>query len=99
MYFSDRITLVDVREHKDERADIVERERRKEVWADKRSAVRAEFYQAQTAGFKAEITFTVWQSDYDGQERIECGDDVYDVIRTYEKGRDRVEIVCQRGVR
>jgi SPP1 family predicted phage head-tail adaptor len=99
MYHSERITLVDIRERTDERGDIVEMKREREVWADKKSASRAEFYQAQTAGMKAEVTFTLWQSDYCDEERIIHTNTVYDVIRTYETGKDKVEIVCKRGVR
>jgi SPP1 family predicted phage head-tail adaptor len=99
MYFSERITLIDIRERSGDRGDIVELKRERDVWADKKSATRAEFYQAQTAGMKAETTFTIWQSDYHGEERVIHNGTIYDVIRTYETGKDKIEIVCKRGIR
>ncbi|MDD3921601.1 MAG: head-tail adaptor protein [Eubacteriales bacterium] len=108
MFYSDIITLIGITEGKNAAGEITEAETETEVYADCRSVTRSEFYAAQTAGIKAEIAFTVKAADYDDQQKIvyNCkgtgeseDDEVYDVIRTYQKDPDNIEIVCKRGVR
>ena len=108
MFYSEIITLIGVIEAKNAAAEIAETETETEVYADCRSITRSEFYAAQTAGIKAEIAFTVKAIDYEDQQKIvynrkgtgnSADDEIYDVIRTYQKDPDNIEIVCKRGVR
>ena len=108
MFFSDIITLIGIAESKNEAAEIAETKTETEVYADCRSVKRSEFYAAQTAGIKAEIAFTVKAEDYEDQQKIaynrkgtgnSADDEIYNVIRTYQKDPDNIEIVCKRGVR
>ena len=65
------------------------------VWAGRRSVKRDEFYQASQAGYKADAIFTVYAFEYHGEERVVCGDVLYDVVRTYQKSLDTIELTCQ----
>ena len=69
-----------------------------EVYANKKSVVRAEFYPAYAVGIEAKIVFEVRSEDYDGQKDIiyegkEYGKE-YEVIRAYQKGEGTVELTC-----
>jgi SPP1 family predicted phage head-tail adaptor len=97
--FASRITLIKVEEKKDRRGDIVELKTERRVWADIKTATRSEFYQAQTAGMKAEFAITMWAHEYHGEERIEHGREAYEVIRSFIAKNDYIELVCRRGVR
>ena len=60
------------------------------------SVTRAEFYTAAQAGMKADLTFTVYDFEYDNQQEIEYNQEVYLVVRTFQKQLDKRELVCTR---
>lgn len=65
------------------------------IWAGKRSVKRDEFYQATQAGYKANAIFVVYAFEYHGEEQVVCDDVLYDVVRTYQKSLDTIELTCQ----
>ena len=65
-----------------------------EVYANKKSVVRAEFYPAYAVGIEAKIAFEVRSEDYDGQKDILHDGKAYEVIRSYQKGEGTVELTC-----
>lgn len=67
-----------------------------EVWADRKSVTRAEYYQASQSGIKADIIFTIPAIDYEGQSVIECDGKLYDVVRTYQTELDHIDLTCTR---
>lgn len=98
-HFDDQITLVALT-HSIVDGFQVETATRTEVWADRKSVTRAEYYQATQSGIKADVVFTVNAIDYDGQSVIECGAETYDVVRTYQTEPDHIDLTCtRRGVR
>ena len=98
-HFDDRLTLVALT-HDIVGGFSVESQTRTEVWADRRSVTRAEYYQATQSGIKADIVFTVNAIDYSGQSLVECNGVAYDVVRTYQTETDHIDLTCsQRGVR
>ena len=64
------------------------------VWADKLSAKRSEHYAANAAGIRVDIVFSVNADDYDGQTEVEWNSTKYNVVRSYQAGRGRVELTC-----
>lgn len=64
------------------------------VWADKLSAKRAEHYAANAAGIRVDIVFSVNADDYAGQTEVEWNRTKYNVVRSYQTGRGRVELTC-----
>lgn len=99
MYFSDRIIL---RKVKNEIANGFSAEPKpeteKEVWADKRSVRRTEFYAADKVGRKVDAVFVVNAVDYDGETEIEWNKKKYDVVREYQPPNniDKIELTCAR---
>lgn len=65
-----------------------------EVYANKKSVVRAEFYPAYAVGIEAKIAFEVRSEDYDGQKDILHEGKAYEVIRSFQKGEGTVELTC-----
>ena len=65
------------------------------VWAGRRSATRNEFYQASQAGYKADVIFTIYSFEYGGEEQVVFNNVVYDIVRTYQKTPDILELTCQ----
>lgn len=67
------------------------------VYADIRSVKRTEFYAAQAAGVRADITFIVNGDEYGGQMFVVYGGVTYKVSRSYQPpGTSRVELTCTR---
>lgn len=96
MYFSDRIKLRSVAVTYDSAGFAIETPTTVEVWADKRSVARTEFYAAHKADMRVDMMFVVQASDYSEQREIEHGGVVYDVIRTYQTGSETIELTCAR---
>lgn len=66
------------------------------IWAGKRSVNRSEFYQATQAGYKADVIFSVYAFEYNGEEQVVFNDVVYDVVRTYQATLDIIELTCTK---
>ncbi len=64
------------------------------VWADKLSAKRSEHYAANAAGIRVDIVFSVNADDYTGQTEVEWNSTKYNVVRSFQAGRGRVELTC-----
>ena len=57
-----------------------------------------EFYEAHASGYKPEIMLEMSSFSYNMQEYILFNNVVYKVIRTYQKGLDKIELTLQREV-
>lgn len=73
--------------------------RRTEVFAEKKSIKQSEFYQAAANGFKPELTFVIWNREYNLESKLEhTGKDgiprEYNIIRTYDKSNEEIELIC-----
>ena len=69
-----------------------------EVWADRKSVSRQEFYQAQQAGVRADVVFVVNALDYAEQSIVRVGGVYYDVSRSYQTELDKIELTCTKRV-
>jgi len=77
------------------------------VYVDAKSIRQSEFYQAQATGLRPELMFEMRLEEYQDEPRFKYADKsgvwkTYDIIRTYEKNKDFIEIICQgivNGVR
>jgi hypothetical protein len=70
---------------------------RKTVFAQKGSIKSHEFYSASQSGFSLELMFELLTLEYEAQKFVEYETKVYEVIRTYEKGKF-TELICQAYV-
>ncbi len=87
-------------DQKDEYGDPVYVLEKTEVYGEKKSVKRSEFYQAQTSGYKPEIVFEIAdREDYSDQPEVEYNNKLYKVLRTYETKASTLEIICYGGVR
>ena len=71
----------------------------REVFARMDSIDRREFYAGGEAGFRPEMRFTVFQAEYQGEDRLIWNGAAYAVYRTYHvPGTDDLELYVQREV-
>lgn len=96
MYYSERVTLRKplAFEIDEDGAQVVSQWREREVWADRRSPTRREFYEAGRSGIDLTDTFAVHGEDYGGEMQLCWNGQLYTVVRAYEKG-DTVELSCR----
>jgi SPP1 family predicted phage head-tail adaptor len=66
----------------------------KKIYANKKSIRQSEFYQARASGLQAEIMFEVFLHDYSDEKVVEYNTKKYNVVRTFQKAEDKLELIC-----
>lgn len=90
---------------KDKDGFPVEEEHFVEIYAEEKSIVRAEFYDALRSGVEVKAVLETRQEDYelsaheeDGKKtyasKVRYDGQTYDIKRTYRAGKARIELVC-----
>ena len=97
MYWRDMAILVNVKRTVNENGYKILTETRREVFANKKSATRSEFYAAKQAGDKISLVLEVSGIDYRGETCVEFGGKPYEVVRTYTRAGERVELNCKEA--
>lgn len=69
---------------------------KKEVFCQKRSVSRNEFFNAGRNGLNPAYVFTVFKGDYEGETICEYDGLTYSIYRTYETNDDYMELYVQR---
>ena len=92
MYFSDKVILRTEVITTDEYGFTEKANLDTEVWADKKTATRTEFYSAQSAGIEVSAVFTV--NDYSDEKILIHETKEYDIKRVYQKGDGEYELTC-----
>lgn len=92
MYFSEKVTLRTEVITVDEYGFTSTVNADAEVWGDKASVRRTEFYSAHSAGIEVSAVFTV--NDYLDQKILIHDSKEYDIIRSYRKGEGEYELTC-----
>ena len=95
MRFNEVIALRSFTTTRDEYGEPINTPIEKEVYADKKSVTRSEFYSALTGGINASIVFVIRSEDYDDQTEVAFNSKPYNVIRTFQKGEGFIELVCK----
>lgn len=67
-----------------------------EVFCERHSVTRNEFFNAGRNGLTPEYVFTVFKGDYDGETVLEYNGKTYSVYRTYETDDDYIELYVNR---
>ena len=70
---------------------------RREVFVNKKSATRSEFYTAKQAGDKIDLTLEVRGADYRGETIVEHEGRLYEVVRDYTKSGEIYELNCKEA--
>lgn len=94
MLFSDKIILRAVFSDVDANGYPTQTNTDTEVWANVKSATRAEFYAANANGIDVTQMFEVHAEDWGNQTQVVYDSKTYDVVRAYQKGLGAVEITC-----
>jgi SPP1 family predicted phage head-tail adaptor len=96
MRWGDVIKLISITNAVNGMGDTTETPTERQVYANKTSVKRAEFYQAQAVGLKPEIVLEVKLIDYEGEKKLLYEGEEYDVIREYSKDGENIELICNR---
>jgi len=70
---------------------------RREVFVNKKSATRAEFYTAKQAGDKIVLVLEVHGADYRGETLVEYQGRLYEVVRDYTPNGEVFELNCKEA--
>lgn len=95
MLFKEVINLISISTTENDTGDMIEVETPRQVFADKQSIRQNEFYQAAATGLKPELMFIIRTIDYNQEPKLEFDSKKYTIIRTYEKGGEMIELICQ----
>ena len=68
---------------------------RREVMCNQKGVKRAEFYQAQGAGYRPELYVEIKELDYDNESHFEFNGKMYRIIRTYPVKNECLELIAQ----
>ena len=68
----------------------------REVWADRQSATRQEYYAAAAVTRRIDVIFVVNTIDFADEEELEYNGDVYDIVDTDRLSLDHVKLTCKR---
>ena len=93
--FKDVIKLISVTYTLNDYGEKIPTETSRTVFANRKSIRQSEFYQAQVTGLKPEIMFVIRLIDYDEEKLIEYNNKKYDIIRSYQKDEDFIELIAQ----
>ena len=69
---------------------------KKEVFCQRRSVSRSEFFNAGRNGLNPTFVFVVFKGDYEGESICEYNGLTYAIYRTYETNDDYMELYVQR---
>jgi len=96
MLFREIITLINIVDSTNDMGDSIKVQKKREnIFADKKSIKQSEFYQASAVGLKPELTFIIRTIDYENEPMLEYNSKIYNIIRTYEKEDEFIELICQ----
>lgn len=67
-----------------------------EVFCERSSISRSEFFEAGRNGLNPQFMFTVFKGDYQGETICEYEGQTYSIYRTYETDSDYIELYVER---
>lgn len=97
MYWRHMATLVAIQKTVDGDGYKTDAETRREVFCNKKSATRSEFYTAKQAGDKIVLVLEVRGVDYEGETLVEFEGKPYEVVRAYTKAGETIELNCKEA--
>lgn len=97
MLFREVIELIPITLSQNGKGQITKTEGAKKiVFANKKSVKQSEFYQAKLSKLNPEIVFIIRSIDYAEEKRVEFNNSKYDIIRTYDKNGEFIELICEK---
>ena len=95
---SEIVLVGKVAQDKDALGQLVRVDSKTTVYANVESVTQTEFMQAGQMGFKPELRFLVWRSEYSGETLVDYKGNRYSIYRTYEATNGRIELYAERRV-
>lgn len=96
MTYDHELTLISQTYTEDEIGNQVPVEVKIPILCGLKSVTRSEFYNAAANGLKPELIFVVHGYEYKGEKQVEFEGSRYNVIRTYSKDFEELELTCER---
>jgi SPP1 family predicted phage head-tail adaptor len=96
MRWGDVINLISIVYSQNSIGDITETPTSRQVFANQKSIRQSEFYQSQANGLKPEIMFEIRAIDYADEKKLSFNSLQYNIIRTYSKNGEILELICNR---
>lgn len=90
--------LISTEKITDDIGDIIETETEKMVYVNKGSVGRTEYYQALSAGLKLKLLLEVRAIDYSDEEMLRFNGIDYNVVKTYSKNDEIIELTCEEVI-
>ena len=94
--WGDVINLISLTLTQNSLGDTVEIKTPRQVFCNKKSIRQSEFWQAQASGLKPEIMFEMREIDYANEQKLSYDSVEYNIIRTYSKNGEILELICNR---
>lgn len=98
MTYDNELVLIAQEFIEDEIGNQIPIETRKTVLCNVKSVGRNEFYSAATAGLRPSIVFVMHRYEYNGEQQVEFEGVRYNVIRTYQKDIEEMELIVEKVV-
>lgn len=90
--------IISTKKDTDDAGDPVEEKVFTEVFCNELSVGQTEFYQAMATGLKPEIKLEMHRFEYNNEKQVKYNDIIYEVIRTYAKNTEFIEITLGGGI-
>lgn len=94
MLWSDVVELITITTSVNDLGNPIENKTYREVFAERKSVNMKEFYMAQQTNLRPEIIIILQELDYEGEQKVRYNNVEYYVVRIYNAGLDRIELVC-----
>lgn len=94
MYWRETATLIKAEKTDDADGYTSTGEKGREVFVDKQSVKRQEFYAARQSGDRLDVVFKLRAADYDGETIVEHDGKRYNVVRAYTRAGEFFELNC-----
>lgn len=90
--YSEIAYLITDEDSVDDNYDVVRTPTKRKVFVEEKSIKRNEFYQAHATGLRPEIALEMQELEYNKEDRVEFEGVIYNVLKTYKVGNDRIEL-------
>ena len=94
--WTDELTLKSITYTEDEIGNQIPVEIDNTVFCEVNSIGRSEFYKASLAGLKPSLIFVIKLYEYNNETKLEYENKNYNIIRTYKKNFEELELTCEK---
>ncbi|HSQ88095.1 phage head closure protein [Romboutsia sp.] len=93
--FDDVLELINITYGQNSIGDTIKTKTYTEIFGTRKSIKQSEFYQAQSTGLKPELSFEINSFEYNDEKYARYNNKEYNILRTYQKSIDKLEIVLE----